>query len=147
MTDDLLLAIDIGNTSIAIGLYRDDQLHATFRIATDQENLPDEYAMLLLSLLRTRDIAPESVRAAIVSSTVPSLLNTFSEVCRNYFHVVPLIVGTGVRTGVRVRYDNPREIGRGPHSACRGGAREVPAAHHHRRPGDGARVRRSLARG
>lgn len=111
MTDDLLLAIDIGNTSIAIGLYRDDELHATFRIATDQENLPDEYAMLLLSLLRTRDIAPESVRAAIVSSTVPSLLNTFSEVCRNYFHVIPLIVGTGVRTGVRVRYDNPREIG------------------------------------
>lgn len=109
--DHLLLAIDIGNTSIAIGLYEREKLVATFRIATDQENLPDEYAMLLLSLLQTRRIEPTSVSAAIISSTVPTLLNTFSEVCRNYFHVSPLIVGTGVRTGVRVRYDNPREVG------------------------------------
>jgi type III pantothenate kinase len=108
---ELLLAIDIGNTSIAIGLYDQDELAATFRIATDQENLPDEYAMLLLSLLRTREIEPSRVRAAIVSSTVPTLLNTFSEVCKNYFGVTPLIVGTGVRTGVRIRYDNPREVG------------------------------------
>lgn len=107
----LLLAIDIGNTSIAIGLYDQDDLAATFRIATDQENLSDEYAMLVLSLLRTRDIDPARIDAAIISSTVPPLLNTFSEVCRNYFNVKPLIVGTGVRTGVRVRYDNPREVG------------------------------------
>jgi type III pantothenate kinase len=110
-SDHLLLAIDIGNTSIAIGLYDHEKLVATFRIATDQENLPDEYAMLLLSLLQTRQIEAASVNAAIISSTVPPLLNTFSEVCRNYFHVSPLIVGTGVRTGVRVRYDNPREVG------------------------------------
>ncbi|MGE0229383.1 MAG: type III pantothenate kinase [Dehalococcoidia bacterium] len=110
-TPSLLLAIDIGNTSIAIGLYDREKLAATFRIATDQENLPDEYAMLVLSLLRTRDIDPTHVGSAIISSTVPPLLLTFGEVCRNYFHVEPLTVGTGVRTGVRVRYDNPREVG------------------------------------
>ena len=109
--DELLLAIDIGNTSIAIGVYEGQQVAATFRIATDQDNLPDEYAMLLLSLLRTRGIEPERVGAAVLSSTVPPLIQTFSQVCRDYFEVDALVVGTGVRTGVRVRYDNPREVG------------------------------------
>lgn len=108
---DLLLALDIGNTSIAIGVYEGDTLAATFRIATDQDNLPDEYAMLLLSLLRTRGIEPEDIAAAVLSSTVPSLVTTFERVCREYFDVEALVVGTGVRTGIRVRYDNPREVG------------------------------------
>jgi type III pantothenate kinase len=111
MSAPLLLAIDIGNTSIAIGVYDGSDLAATFRIATDQENLSDEYAILLLSLLRTRDIEPVRVTAAALSSTVPPLVTTFVRVCRDYFHVEPLVVGTGVKTGVRVRYDNPREVG------------------------------------
>jgi type III pantothenate kinase len=111
MPSPLLLAIDIGNTSIAIGVYRDAEVIATYRIATDQDNLPDEYAMLLLSLLRTKGIDPAEVGAAALSSTVPPLITTFVDVCRNYFEVEPLVVGTGVRTGVRVRYDNPREVG------------------------------------
>jgi type III pantothenate kinase len=111
MSAPLLLAIDIGNTSVAIGVYDGERLAATFRIATDQENLPDEYAILLLSLLRTRDIDPEQIGAAALSSTVPPLVTTFTQVCRDFFHVEPLVVGTGVKTGVRVRYDNPREVG------------------------------------
>jgi type III pantothenate kinase len=107
----LLLAIDIGNTSIAAGVYQHESLLATFRIATDQENLPDEYAMLLLSLLRSRNIDAHEIVAVALSSTVPPLVPTFSEVSRSYFHVDPLVVGTGVRTGVRVRVDNPREVG------------------------------------
>jgi type III pantothenate kinase len=107
----LLLAIDIGNTSVAIGLYDRDEVAATFRIATDLENLPDEYAMLLLGLLRSRDIDPHRVCAAVMSSTVPPLLNTFRQVCRDYFNVEALVVGPGVKTGVRVLYDNPREVG------------------------------------
>jgi type III pantothenate kinase len=111
MPSSLLLAIDIGNTSIAIGVYDGEELRATLRIATDQENLPDEYAILLLSLLKTRNVEAEEIGAAVLSSTVPPLITTFTEVCREYFHVEPLIVGTGVKTGVRVRYDNPREVG------------------------------------
>ena len=111
MPPPLLLAIDIGNTSIAIGVYREEELLATFRIATDQDNLPDEYAMLLLALLRTRGVDPAEVTAAALSSTVPPLITTFTDVCKNYFNVGPLVIGTGVRTGVRVRYDNPREVG------------------------------------
>ena len=107
----LLLAIDIGNTSIAIGLFDDEDLLATFRVATDQDNFADEYAMLVLGLLRSADIHPERVEAAIMSSTVPSLLGTFRQVCQRYFHVEALVVGPGVKTGIRVLYDNPREVG------------------------------------
>ncbi|MSP22567.1 MAG: type III pantothenate kinase [Dehalococcoidia bacterium] len=107
----LLLAIDIGNTSIAIGVYDGAQRQATFRIATDQDNLSDEYAMLVLGLLRANNIEPKRVTAAVLSSTVPSLIQTFEAVCRRYFGVSPVVIGTGVKTGVRVRYDNPREVG------------------------------------
>jgi len=106
-----LLAIDIGNTSIAIGVYEDELLAATFRVASDQENLPDEYAMLLTGLLAQRGIAPQDIDAAILSSTVPPLTRTFREVCRESFAVEAVVVGPGVRTGIRVRYDNPREVG------------------------------------
>ncbi|MCK9486615.1 MAG: type III pantothenate kinase [Dehalococcoidia bacterium] len=109
--DGLLLAIDIGNTSIAIGVFDQQEIVGTFRIATDQENFPDEYAMLLLGLLRTVDIEPDGIAAAVMSSTVPPLVNTFQQVCRKHFHVEPLVVGPGVRTGIRVLYDNPREVG------------------------------------
>jgi type III pantothenate kinase len=108
---DLLLAIDIGNTSVAIGLFRGEELEATFRVATDQDNFADEYAMLMLGLLRTVNIQPERVHAAIMSSTVPSLLATFREVCQRYFQVEALVVGPGIKTGIRVLYDNPREVG------------------------------------
>ena len=108
---DLLLAIDIGNTSIAIGLFHGEELEATFRVATDQDNFADEYAMLVLGLLRTANIQPERVHAAIMSSTVPPLLATFREVCQRYFQVEALVVGPGIKTGIRVLYDNPREVG------------------------------------
>ena len=108
---DRLLAIDIGNTSIAIGVYDDGEQLATFRVASDQENLADEYGILLRSLLQHRGIDPVLVTAAAISSTVPPLLGTFQLVCQRYFAVDPLVVGTGVRTGVRIRYDNPREVG------------------------------------
>ncbi|RLT27386.1 MAG: type III pantothenate kinase [Chloroflexi bacterium] len=107
----MLLAIDIGNTSVAIGVYEGENLYATLRVATDQENLPDEYGVLLVNLLNSRGVAVDDISAAALSSTVPPLITTFVEVCREYFKVEPLVVGTGVKTGVRVRYDNPREVG------------------------------------
>lgn len=106
-----LLAIDIGNTSVAIGVFDGDELIATFRIATDQDNFADEYAILLLGLLRTRNVEPGDIGAAILSSTVPPLIQTFQIVCRTHFNVDPIVVGPGVKTGVRVLYDNPREVG------------------------------------
>lgn len=107
----LLLAIDIGNTSIAMGVYAGDDLVATFRVATDQENFPDEYGMLLTGLLRNREVDASDIGAAVISSTVPPLTGTFRQVCREYFGVDAMVVGPGIKTGVRVLYDNPREVG------------------------------------
>jgi len=109
--DGYLLAIDIGNTSVAIGVFDGSEEVAAFRVASDQENFPDEYAMLLLGLLHTKNIEPTHVSSAVMSSTVPPLVTTFQQVCRKHFNVEPLVVGPGVRTGVRVLYDNPREVG------------------------------------
>lgn len=67
--------------------------------------------MLITALLRSREIEPDEIRAAALSSTVPPLEATFLAICRQYFKVEPLVVGTGVKTGIRVRYDNPREVG------------------------------------
>ncbi len=109
--EGLLLAIDIGNTSIAIGVFDGEEVVGTFRVATDQENFPDEYAILLLGLLASVGISPDDIAAAVMSSTVPPMVRTFQQVCRQHFEVEPLIVGPGVRTGIRVLYDNPREVG------------------------------------
>jgi type III pantothenate kinase len=107
----VLLALDIGNTNITIGIFEGDRVRSTWRIATDIERLADEYAVTILGLLRTEDIAPASVTQAVMASVVPDLAPIFEQLCKRYFKVDPLVVNTGTRTGVRVVYDNPREVG------------------------------------
>lgn len=108
---DHLLCIDIGNTNIVLGLYAGQELMTHWRIATDHQRLADEYAVLLLSLFQQRQLTAQAVDGIIISSVVPPLTGTFEELCRMYFRHEPLIVGAGVKTGVRIRYDNPREVG------------------------------------
>jgi type III pantothenate kinase len=107
----MLLTVDIGNTSVHVGVFAGDQLRATWRLATDVERFPDEYAMLLLGLLQTSGIATADVRECVISSTVPSLTPTFQELVKRYFGAPVLVVGSGVRTGVRILYDSPRDVG------------------------------------
>jgi type III pantothenate kinase len=107
----LLLALDVGNTNVTIGIFDGDQIRATWRMATDLERLPDEYAVTILGLLRTEEIEPRAIKQAIMASVVPDLAPVFEQLCRRYFGVEPLVVDTGTRTGVRIVYDNPREVG------------------------------------
>jgi type III pantothenate kinase len=107
----MLLAVDIGNTSVHTGVFAGEELRATWRLGTDVERFPDEYAMLLLGLLSTAHIRPSDITECVLSSTVPSLTQTFTELVRRYFGPPPLVVGAGVRTGVRILYDNPRDVG------------------------------------
>jgi type III pantothenate kinase len=107
----MLLAIDIGNTSVHFGVFEGEDLRATWRLGTDRERFPDEYAILVLSLLRTAGIHASDIRDAVLVSTVPVLTQTFAELCKRYFKTLPLIVGSGVRTGIRILYDNPRDVG------------------------------------
>ena len=107
----MLLAADIGNTSITLGVFEDNELRATWRIATVIHRMPDEYATLLLSLLSYNKLEQSDIREVVLCSVVPPLVPTFDELARRYFHVIPLIVGAKVKTGVNIRMDNPREVG------------------------------------
>jgi type III pantothenate kinase len=107
----MLLVIDIGNTNISIGVYDADRLALSLRVATVINRMPDEYAALLLQLLDINDIKPESINKVALCSVVPPLTDTFEELSRRYFKADPLIVGAGTKTGVKIRMDNPREVG------------------------------------
>jgi len=108
----MLLAIDIGNTNIKIGLFEGDVHRYTWSISTGVHRMPDEYAVTLLEFLRINDIPPAAVTKCAISCVVPPLLTIFTEVLERYFNIVPLVVGPGVKTGFRIRMDNPREVGR-----------------------------------
>jgi len=107
----MLLTIDIGNTNITFGLYEGETLGPRWRIRTIHEKMPDEYGILLDQLFRHRGHRPEQVTGVAVASVVPPLTPIFAQVCRDYLGQTPLVVDAGVRTGVRIRYENPRAVG------------------------------------
>ncbi len=108
---DLLMAVDIGNTSVHLGVFRSEELVASYRLAANANRLTDEYAIIILSLLRNGGVSPEQISDCVLGSTVPPLTQTFEELARRYFGIQPLVVGSGVRTGVRILYDSPRDVG------------------------------------
>ncbi len=107
----MLIAFDIGNTSIHVGLFEGEVLHATWRIGVEREKLPDEYGVLLLSLLHSRGFTIEDIADCIIGCDVPPLIPSFEEVSRTYLGVEPMVVGHGLRTGIRILYDNPKQLG------------------------------------
>ena len=107
----MLLAIDIGNTTMGVGVFKEEELRAIWRLATDVHKMADEHAVLLLSLLSQQGLKPSDIKHAVICSVTPPLVPTFKELCERYFEVSPLVVEAGVRTGVSILVDNPREVG------------------------------------
>ena len=107
----MLLAIDVGNTTITIGLFDGERLRATWRIATEHQRLADEYAVILLGLLDAEDVGPTDIADVVLASGVPDLVPVFESLCKQRLGTAPLVVGTGTRTGVRILYDSPRDVG------------------------------------
>ena len=107
----MLLTVDIGNTNINIGVFDGSKLKGTWKVATGVHRMPDEYASLLLNLFDRQGIDASQITGAILCSVVPPLVGVFEEVCRRYLKVLPLVVESGVKTGVRICLDNPREVG------------------------------------
>ncbi len=107
----MLLALDIGNTSIHIGLFSGQDLKADWRLGVEREKSADEYGVLLWTLIGTQGLGPDDIDACIIGCDVPPLIPTFETVCRRYFGVEALVVGHGLRTGVRILYDNPKQLG------------------------------------
>ena len=107
----MLLCIDIGNTNITLGLYQGETLGPRWRLATDHDRMPDEFALQVLGLLQMAGLSPTDVDGAAVASVVPPLTGKWLDVCRTNLRCEPLVVDAGVRTGVRVRYDDPKAVG------------------------------------
>ncbi len=107
----MLLAIDIGNTNTVLGLYRDNELLRDWRLRTDEARTVDEYAMLIHELFSLSQLHFTDIDNVIVSCVVPAMINTVEGLCRDYFKLKPLIVGPGVKTGMPILYDNPKEVG------------------------------------
>ena len=107
----MLLALDIGNTNVTAGVFDGDRLVASWRLATDAHRLTDEYALQLRELLPMKGVSVDDIRDVAMCSVVPQLTGVFAEAARVLFGTSPLIVGAGTRTGVRILYDSPRDVG------------------------------------
>lgn len=107
----MLLTIDVGNTNVTLGLFNGEQLGPRWRLATEHERMPDEYGLQLLGLLGHAGRKPQDLTGVCLASVVPPLTGRFCEACRNYLGHDPLVVDAGVKTGVRIRYEDPRAVG------------------------------------
>ncbi|MEW5737504.1 MAG: type III pantothenate kinase [Myxococcota bacterium] len=107
----MLLAIDVGNTNTVLGVYDGQKLAAHWRVETTGRRTFDEYGILLLQLFEHAGLDPKQVDAVAVSSVVPPLQFNLEKMAERYFHQKPMFVGPGVKTGMPIVYDNPREVG------------------------------------
>ena len=107
----MLLVMDTGNTNTVLGAFSNEKLIHQWRIETDLHKTSGEYGILINNLLAHENISLEDIRGVAVSSVVPPIVSSFSNMCRKYFRLKPLIVGPGVKTGLNVKMDQPKEVG------------------------------------
>ena len=107
----MLLAIDIGNTNIVLGLFQGERLRHEWRLRTEVNATDDEFGIFFRSLVESSGVDARDINHAIVSCVVPPLLRSAEGFCRRYIQVSPLVVGPGIRTGMPIFYDNPKEVG------------------------------------
>jgi len=107
----MLLVIDVGNSNTVLGIYRDDKLQKDWRVGTDKNRTVDEYAMLINNLFNLSGLSFADLDDVIVSCVVPPMLNTLERLCKQYFQLDAYVVGPGIKTGMPIQYDNPKEVG------------------------------------
>jgi type III pantothenate kinase len=108
----MLLVIDVGNTNTVLGLYDGDELVHDWRLRTVVDHTVDEYGMLIYNLYKSSKVSVKAIKAIIISCVVPPMLHYILEpLCKKYFHLKPMVVGPGIKTGMPILYDNPREVG------------------------------------
>lgn len=107
----MLFVIDVGNTNIVLGVYDGEAFKHHWRIETYRNRTGDEYGMVIKSLFDYVGLSFSDIKGIIISSVVPPIMASLERMCQNYFHVKPLIVGPGTKTGLNIKSDNPREVG------------------------------------
>lgn len=107
----MILVLDIGNTNVTLGVYEGRKLLFHWRMRTDKDKTADEYGMLFISLLNYGKIDAALIDAVIIDSVVPPIMYSLENAIRKYFKVEPIIVGPGIKTGINIKYENPKEVG------------------------------------
>ncbi len=111
MVQEKLLVIDIGNTSITIGLYVGNDLGARWRLATDHDRMPDEYGLQILGLLKNGQCSVDQLTGICLASVVPPLTGCIKQASIQYLNLSPLIVESTLQTGIKILYDDPKAVG------------------------------------
>lgn len=107
----MILVFDVGNTNMVVGVFDQEKLLTHWRIRTDTQRTADEYGIMIHGLFLYHKLQEENIKAAIISSVVPSLNMELEWMCQRYFGCKPILVGPGTKTGLAIKYDNPREVG------------------------------------
>lgn len=107
----MILVSDVGNTNIVLGIYDDKNLIAEWRLSTDPTRTADEFGIQIFQLFLQSKIDPQEIEGVIISSVVPNIMYSLEHMIRKYFDVSPIIIGPGVKTGINIKYDNPKEVG------------------------------------
>ena len=107
----MILLIDVGNTNIVMGVHDGNRIICDFRLATDAQKTSDEISIQVVQLFELNHVAIKDIKGIIISSVVPNVMYSLENMIRKTFNIVPLIVGPGLKTGINVKLDNPREVG------------------------------------
>lgn len=107
----MLLALDIGNTNMVVGVYQGEKLLTNWRIASDKRRSVDEYGILMQNLFHFHNLEAKEVKDIIISSVVPPIMGAMEEMAEKYFNIKPIVVGPGIKSGMPILYENPREVG------------------------------------
>lgn len=107
----MILTLDVGNTNMTGGVFKDDEIIATFRMTTKIPRTSDEYGMVLFNLLRQNEIEPKKIEDAIICSVVPDVMHSLASAMIKYLNIKPIIVGPGIKTGLRIQIPNPQQVG------------------------------------
>lgn len=107
----MVLLVDVGNTNIVLGVYKDKENVMSWRISTDSKKTSDEFGIQVMQLFTQSELNPKEVKGIIISSVVPNIMHSLENMIKKCFGINPLIVGPGIKTGINIKYDNPKEVG------------------------------------
>lgn len=111
LVNSLIFVFDVGNTNIVLGVYDKEELKHHWRIETNRHRTEDEFGMIVKNLFDHVELSFSDIDGIIISSVVPPIMFSLERMCQKYFHIKPLVVGPGIKTGLDIKYENPREVG------------------------------------
>ncbi|MCD8500993.1 MAG: type III pantothenate kinase [Bacillaceae bacterium] len=107
----MIFVIDVGNTNIVLGVYHKDILTHHWRMETSRQKTEDEYGMIVKQFFANEGLKLSDIKGIIISSVVPPIMYSLEQMCKKYFSIAPMVIGPGIKTGLNIKYDNPKEVG------------------------------------